>query len=166
MKTMQTTRQWRLAFPDLKGFPDEVAGLLDIREYGTKVNNAACRASFDDLMNVSANFRAAVFNACASRVSQLSVVVEETASRRVDVRLAGALADLTEAADADQTRRTVSVALGTPPEVVAEHLVAFERRGWLSLDDGMIEIRDRSAMRDLARSRIRKTAYASKGAHP
>ena len=45
------------------------------------------RDSFDDLMSMSKEFRAFVFDACSKRIIELFVMIEEIACERMDIRL-------------------------------------------------------------------------------
>lgn len=108
------------------------------------------RGAFDQLMAVSKEFRAAIFEVCARRISDLFVVVEETASGRIRNRLAARLAEMRGPVRIESARQQLSVALGTPPNVVAQHLDEFERRGWITMQGGWIEFRNMATIRKLA----------------
>ena len=108
------------------------------------------RSAFDHLMEISSEFRAVVFDVCAKRITDLLVVIEETAARRIDTELAAKLMELSDPADADKTRQRLSVELGAPPEVVSELLGEFERRGWVALDREWIELKNVPAIKELA----------------
>ncbi len=109
------------------------------------------RDVFDDLLATSKEFRAFVFGAYATRITDLFTVVEEIAFKRMDVRIAEKLMAL----KGDQntlylTGQQLSIALGTAREVVSRQLLEFERRGWLRMKHGVIELCDPAAIARLA----------------
>jgi len=109
------------------------------------------RALFHDLLGRSEAFRAFVFSAYATRLADLLTLIEEVAFGRIDMRLA---AFLLEHAETDgclkTTHQDLATELGTAREVVSRQLKEFERRGWLTLSRGRIELRQPQALRDLA----------------
>ena len=111
------------------------------------------RQAFDALMTTSREFRALIFDACSKRISDLFFVIEETTANRVDARLATMLIDMSEPTTLDRARHWLSVELGTLPEVISQHLAVFERRGWVTLQRGWIELRNAAAIRELAEIR-------------
>lgn len=110
------------------------------------------RQSFDNLMETSRAFRGFVFQACAKRIADHFVIVEETAARDIAPALAARLLDHAGLRPPETLRRSLSVDLGAPPVVVSSVLDDFERRGWLAEDGGTVDIRDPAALRSLARS--------------
>lgn len=107
---------------------------------------------FRALLAQSDIFRDFVFAAYASRIAGLLLLIEEVAFGRIDARLAQWL--LTRGAEDGQWRGThqdLAVELGTAREVVSRQLKEFERRGWVSLFRGRIDIIDKTALADLAR---------------
>jgi CRP/FNR family transcriptional regulator len=109
------------------------------------------RDTFDELMAVSKEFRAFVFEAYSKRITDLFMVIEEIAFKRMDIRVAQKLLDLQDAQKTlHLTHQQMAVELGTAREVVSRQLKEFERRGWLTLNRGVIELRDPSAIGRLA----------------
>lgn len=108
--------------------------------------------AFQDLLARSAAFRQFVFSSYAVRLADLLMLIEEVAFGRIDMRLAQFLA---ERADKDGilkgTHQEFAVELGTAREVISRQLKDFERRGWLSLFRGRLEVKDPQALRDLCR---------------
>ncbi len=106
---------------------------------------------FHSLLAASAAFRRFVFSVYSTRISDLLCLIEEVAFGRIDVRLAQLL---TEHAGADSVLKTthqeLAVELGTAREVISRQLKEFERRGWLRLFRGRIELADRRALAELA----------------
>lgn len=112
---------------------------------------AVPKATFEDLMARSADFRRFVFSHYASRITDLLHVVEEVAFERIDKRLAQRLLDLTNAEGRlGATHQELAVELGTAREVVSRHLKEFQRRGWLALTRGLVHVTDRQSLERLA----------------
>lgn len=109
------------------------------------------RDGFDELMSLSREFRAFVFEAYSKRITDLFLVIEEIAFKRMDVRLAERLIALRGAQDSlHLTHHQLAVELGTAREVVSRQLKEFERRGWVRLNRGVITLHDLPAVRRLA----------------
>ncbi|MGB3245058.1 MAG: Crp/Fnr family transcriptional regulator [Sulfitobacter sp.] len=111
------------------------------------------RDVFDELMSVSKEFRAFVFDAYSKRITDLFLVIEEIAFKRMDIRVAQKLLELQDDHSAlHLTHQQLAVELGTAREVISRQLKEFERRGWLNLNRGEIELRDTAAIGRLAHS--------------
>lgn len=111
------------------------------------------RATFDDLIARSAEFRRFVFTAFSARVTDLFRIIDEVAFSRVDIRLAQKLLDLSHGADSvSATQQQLAAELGTAREVVARMLAEFQRRAWIATTRGKISILNRSAMESLGRA--------------
>ncbi|PTX53814.1 cyclic nucleotide-binding protein [Litoreibacter ponti] len=109
------------------------------------------RDAFDELMSVSKEFRAFVFEAYSKRITDLFMVIEEIAFKRMDIRVAQKLLELKDAQGTlHLTHQQLAVELGTAREVISRQLKEFERRGWVTLSRGNIELRDASAIGRLA----------------
>ena len=111
------------------------------------------RDAFDELMGIAKEFRAFVFEAYSKRITDLFLVIEEIAFKRMDIRVAQKLLEL-KGADGTLhlTHQQLAVELGTAREVISRQLKEFERRGWLTLSRGEIELRDAAAIGRLAQS--------------
>jgi CRP/FNR family transcriptional regulator len=108
-------------------------------------------ASFRELMARSAVFRKFVFSAFSTRISDLLLLIEEVAFRRIDVRLAQLLLERCgQNGCVRATHHDLAVELGTAREVVSRQLKEFERRSWVSLHRGYVEILDRLPIRELS----------------
>jgi CRP/FNR family transcriptional regulator, anaerobic regulatory protein len=132
----------------LMGYEDYLAEAIaetDIRAV------AIPRATFDDLIARSAEFRRFVFTAFSQRVTNLFQVIEDVVFARLDIRMAQRLIEL---AGRDNhiasTQQQLASELGTAREVVSRLLNEFQRRGWLTLMRGGITIDDRDALAGLA----------------
>ena len=109
------------------------------------------RAVFEDLLAESAAFRRFVFAAYAARMTDLFLVIEDVAFRRMDIRLAQKLLDLSEGRDRlAATHQKLAAELGTAREVISRQLSEFQRRGWVSIARGEVALTDRGALEELA----------------
>ena len=109
------------------------------------------RRVFDDLVASSKTFREFVFSAYSQRIIDLFLVIEEVAFRRMDIRLAQKLLDLGEAGGTvTATHQQLAAELGTAREVISRQLAEFQRRGWVRLSRGKVELSDRAAIEGLA----------------
>jgi len=109
------------------------------------------RATFDDLIARSADFRRFVFTAFSRRVTDLFRVIEEVAFARVDVRLAQRLLQrANDQGHIDLTHQQLASELGTAREVISRQLNEFQRRGWISTSRGAIDITSPKDLRQLA----------------
>jgi CRP/FNR family transcriptional regulator len=108
-------------------------------------------AAFRDLVAESAGFRDFVFSAYGTRLSDLLLLVEEVAFRRVDARLAALLLARSEAGGMAVTHQGLAVELGTAREVISRQLKEFERRGWVRLGRGRVAVVRPEALAALAR---------------
>lgn len=112
---------------------------------------AVPRTLFDDMLARSAVFRRFVFDTYSRRMTDLFLVIEEVAFRRLDIRLAQLL--LRRAGDSEQvhtTHQQLATELGSTREVVSRQLQEFQRRDWLQLGRGEISLLDTAAIRALA----------------
>ncbi len=109
------------------------------------------RATFDDLIARSTDFRRFVFTAFSHRVTDLFRVIEEVAFSRVDVRLAQRLLERANPqGHIDLTHQQLAAELGTAREVISRQLNEFQRRGWISTSRGAIDIARPEELRHLA----------------
>ncbi len=95
---------------------------------------------FDDLMGASSAFRRQIMASYGERLETLMLLVEEVAFRRMDDRLADWLRERVGQSPLQITHQTLAVELGTAREVVSRLLKEFERRGWVRLSRGKIDI--------------------------
>jgi CRP/FNR family transcriptional regulator len=117
----------------------------------TEVTAAVLPAgAFRELVARSAGFREFVFSAYGHRVADLMELVDQVAFHSIDLRLARFLLE-NKGADGrlDATHQHVAVELGTAREVVSRQLKEFERRGWVELHRGRIDVVDADALDDL-----------------
>lgn len=109
------------------------------------------RTVFDDLVANSPEFRTFVFTAYSKRITDLFLVIEEIAFRRMDIRLAQKLLDLGGGNGViHATHQQMAAELGTAREVVSRQLSEFQRREWVAQSRGEIRILNRRALEDLA----------------
>jgi CRP/FNR family transcriptional regulator, anaerobic regulatory protein len=93
-------------------------------------------------------FRAFVLGLFATRMSDLTALIEAVAFQRLDSRLAGAL--LGHGQQVRATHQALADELGTVREIVTRLLHRFERDGLVELSRECITIRDSAALRQLA----------------
>lgn len=112
------------------------------------------RATFDELIARSPEFRRFVFTAYSRRITDLFTVIEEIVFRRVDVRLAQKLLQMA-APDGhlDATHQSLALELGSAREVISRQLQEFQRRGWVRLGRGAVQITGRAGLEALAAER-------------
>ncbi|RVT86975.1 Crp/Fnr family transcriptional regulator [Rhodobacteraceae bacterium CCMM004] len=109
------------------------------------------RDAFDRLLAESPAFRTFVFQTYSQRITDLFLVIEEVAFKRVDIRLAQRLLALADAqGHLRATHHDLAVELGTAREVVSRTLQEFQRRGWVILARGSVAIADRAGLEGLA----------------
>ena len=110
------------------------------------------RDVFDRMVADSPEFRQFVFMAYSRRMTDLFAVVEEIAFRRLDIRLAQKLIELSSEQQAIQTtHQKLAGELGTAREVISRQLAEFQRRGWIEQARGVIHILDRDQIKALAK---------------
>lgn len=118
----------------------------------THVSAAAIpKETFDWLVANSRDFRKFVFAAYSKRMMELFHVIEEIAFQRMDIRAAQKLLELSD--ENDQvlaTHQQMAIELGTAREVVSRMLSEFQRRNWVSLSRGTIQVTNRDALQSLA----------------
>jgi CRP/FNR family transcriptional regulator len=118
----------------------------------TPVQAAAIpRGLFDDLVAQSKPFRDFVFAAFSKRITDLFLMIDEVAFQRLDVRLADRLIELSDGRDTvSTTHQKLSIELGTAREVISRQLQEFQRRGWIALSRGSVDLLDRTALEKLS----------------
>ncbi|OJX80989.1 Crp/Fnr family transcriptional regulator [Magnetospirillum sp. 64-120] len=106
--------------------------------------------AFRTLLGQSEAFRDFVFSAYATRISDLLMLIEEVAFGRIDLRLAGWLCTHAGTDGAIKaTHQDIATELGTAREVVSRQLKDFERRGWVGLFRGRVEVVDPAGLASL-----------------
>jgi CRP/FNR family transcriptional regulator len=108
------------------------------------------RAVFDEAIARSPVFRQFVFDAYGRRIADLFLTIEDIAFRRVDIRLAQKLLELSQDGRLQATHARLATELGTAREVVSRQLAEFQRRGWVELSRGEIRLTDPDALAGLA----------------
>ena len=81
---------------------------------------------------------------------QLISLVQEVVHRHVDRRLARLLLARMEAGQVELTHQALAIELNTAREVVTRLLHEFERKGWVRLARGRIEVDATSGLSELA----------------
>ena len=109
------------------------------------------KAAFEDAIAQSPGFRRLVFSDYSRRISDLMHVVEEVAFERLDKRLAQRLLARAGAKTTiEVTHQDLATELGSAREVVGRLLKELERRGWVALSRGRIELREPAELKALA----------------
>ena len=107
--------------------------------------------AFNELLANSASFRSFVFSTFSQRLAELMTIINEVAFRRLDIRLAQKLLDLSSNThEVKITHQQLATELGTVREVVSRQLQEFHRRNWLELNRGLIVIKERRGLIELA----------------
>ena len=105
------------------------------------------RAVFEDLIARSSVFRRFVFTAYSKRITDLFVVIEEVAFKRIDIRLAHKLLELGRGSGhVHLTHQQLATELGSAREVISRQLQEFQRRGWISATRGDVALTDAMAL--------------------
>ncbi len=105
-------------------------------------------ASFQVLLARSPVFREFVFSTFGRRISDLLMLIEEIAFRRVDVRLSRFLLERMDRSGVlECTHQELAVELGSAREVISRQLKEFERRAWVSLHRGRVRVLNAGALR-------------------
>ena len=100
------------------------------------------------LVSSSCLFRNEVLGLFASRMADLTSLIDAVAFHKLDQRLAAAL--LGHGQVLSRTHQDLADELGSVREVVTRLLRRFEREGWLALSREHIHIKDSAALRVLA----------------
>jgi CRP/FNR family transcriptional regulator, anaerobic regulatory protein len=106
---------------------------------------------FEKAMAESAEFRRFVLASIGRRIGDLMMLVEDVAFGRMDVRLARLILKRAGNGDGqlDCTHQELATELGTAREVVSRLLKDFERKGWVTLKRGKVEIDNITALESL-----------------
>jgi CRP/FNR family transcriptional regulator, anaerobic regulatory protein len=107
---------------------------------------------FHGLMDRSPPFRAFVFRAFATRMNEMTRLLERVAFTRIEARLARALLDTAKDGAVEATHAELAARIGSAREVVSRRLEAMAKRGWVSTDRGRVVLRDCGALRVLSRA--------------
>jgi len=103
--------------------------------------------AFQNLLDNCAGFRDMVFASYGQRISSLVLLVEEVAFKRIDVRLAQFIhKHQDQTGTLARTHHDLAVELGSAREVISRQLKEFEKKGWISLSRGKLQVRDNSAL--------------------
>ena len=112
---------------------------------------AVPRATFDDIIARSPEFRRFVFTAFSMRVTDLFQLIEDVVFARLDIRLAERIIALAGTGDqVSVTQQQLASELGTAREVVSRLLNEFQRRGWLTIHRGGLVLTGKAAIAGLA----------------
>lgn len=107
---------------------------------------------FHALMARSEVFRGFVFRSMATRMSDMTQLLERVAFTRVEARLAQALLDTAQDGSVEATHAELAARIGSAREVVSRRLEAMAKRGLVSTDRGRVVLRDGPALERKAQS--------------
>jgi len=111
------------------------------------------RHVFDRLIAESEVFRRFVFSTYSNRITDLFLVIEEVAFKRIDIRLAQKLLSLMDSSNiVKATHQTLAVELGTAREVISRQVQEFQRKSSVKATRGEIVILDTAQLETLAKS--------------
>jgi len=111
------------------------------------------RATFDNLIAHSAEFRRFVFTAFSVRITNLFKIIDEVAFSRIDIRLAHKLLELADSnGHITMTHQQLASELGTAREVISRQLHEFQRRKWIETARGALTIGQPEALRALSKA--------------
>jgi CRP/FNR family transcriptional regulator len=114
---------------------------------------AISKEDFNKGLEQSADFRRMVFDGYSQRLTDIITLVEEVSFGRIDARLAKtllqhAVGEMT----IHLTHQDLAAEMGSAREVISRQLKEFERRGWLTLQRGSIELTNTRELETLART--------------
>lgn len=108
------------------------------------------RAVFEDLVSTSKEFRRFMFQAYSKRIADLFLTIEEIAFQRMDVRLAQRLLELDRGSHVvKSTHAKLAAELGTAREVITRQLREFQRRAWVKVGRGSVELTNIDGLKQL-----------------
>jgi len=101
---------------------------------------------FRALLGSDQKFQKLVFRAFATRVGELTSVIDDLLEHRTDLRLARWLAHQ-GTTEIRLTQQELAQELGTAREVVSRSLKSFETKGWIKLGRGTVTVQQGEALR-------------------
>lgn len=105
---------------------------------------------FEQYMGESKSFRKQVFHSYGDRLIKLITLVEEISFAKLDIRLAKYLLENGSVnTPIRTTHQALATELGSAREVISRQLKEFEKKGWVQLNRGKIEIRNHDALSSL-----------------
>lgn len=107
--------------------------------------------AFNQLMVDSKVFRTFVMTNYGALITDLIMLLDEVAFHSLDARLAKLLLE-SGSVTISRTHQLMADELGTAREVVSRQLKRFERKNWVALGRGHVEITDRINLEKLATS--------------
>jgi CRP/FNR family transcriptional regulator len=108
------------------------------------------RAAFLRLIEDDAAFRLFVLRAFATRMKDVTRLLERVAFGRIEGRLAEALLDLARGGVVHATQAELAARIGSAREVVTRRLDAMARAGLVATERGQVRLTDPAALRRLA----------------
>ncbi len=133
-------------------------GLLGVDDYTAEAVAASDsrlvllpRPVFMTLLNDSQGFRQMVFAAFAERMQSMMQLIENVSFMRFEARLANLILNRADArGTVTMTQADMATAIGSAREVVSRRLDKMARAGALTHERGVVHIRDRTALENIA----------------
>ena len=111
------------------------------------------RDTFDATLVRSPIFREFVFQAYSKRITDLFALVDDIVFKRMDVRLAAKLLELTDGHGVvHATHQALGTELGTAREVISRTLAEFHRRGWVEQSRGEVRLTAKDELERMVRT--------------
>lgn len=98
---------------------------------------------FEHALTTSQAFRRFIFSMIGRRLGEIMLLLEEITFKRMDIRLAQFLVRYAKDEkhhSLHKTHQELAAELGSSREVISRLLKEFERRGWVRLDRGQIQV--------------------------
>ena len=128
--------------------PYNVFGISD-----TTVSAFAIPSSlFHETLAHSEAFRTYVFRGFAHRLSRVLTRLEDLLEGDIDQMLAETLIAQAREGKVTVTHQKLADQIGTAREVISRHLKHFEKKGWIALSRGLIQILNVKALEEFARN--------------
>lgn len=112
---------------------------------------AIAPATFQKMLREDPDFQQIVIDSFATRVGELTGVIDDLLEHRTDMRLARWLSTRPNP-DIMMKQAEIAQELGTAREVVSRALKAFEARGWVAIERGKVRLIDAAALKDHGKS--------------
>lgn len=113
------------------------------------------KQTFEHYLNESSAFRSLVFQSYGERLSRLIHLVEQISFAKLDVRLSQYLLSSGSVnSPIRTTHQAIATELGSAREVISRQLKDFEKKGWLKLSRGRIDIINHDALYHLNQTKL------------
>jgi CRP/FNR family transcriptional regulator, anaerobic regulatory protein len=107
---------------------------------------------FHETLTHSEAFRTYVFRGFAHRLSCVLARLEDLVEGDIDQMLAETLIAQSQESTVTVTHQKLADQIGTAREVISRHLKNFEKKGWIALSRGLIQILNVKALEEFSRN--------------